>query len=355
LRGLSNIRILASFKTRLVFKIFFHFLAIVLIFITLLTVGISCMYKSFVVAAKERQIINIYEQLKDSTPTEIATEIDEINFSHNIRIYVLDSKLNPVRNLQFFSERFFIKQTINVISKYKEELDKKPYVFADDVIERKPPDTMEFVGKLDNGGYIFATLSYSFVRENIGYSISFILLFSIIAIILCAVVSYILAKKICRPIINISEITKKIAWLDFSEQCKVVSDDELGTLAKNVNFLSNRLEQNINELKAEIEKERKIDEMRKDLIINISHELKTPIFLVQSYAEGLRENVSCNDEDRNYYCHVIEDEAQRMNVMVRELLSLAKLEAGKEELRVEEFSLKEFKRYIVCSRNYHWK
>ena len=161
---MSDIRHLFNFKTKLVFKIFFHFLAIVLIFITLLTAGIGCMYKSFVVSAKERQIINIYNELKNLDLTEIASKIDDINFSHNIRIYVLDNNLKPLSNLQFFPARSFIKQTVDVISKYRDELEEKPYVFIEEFEEHKPPDTMEFVGKLKNGGYIFAVLSYSFTK-----------------------------------------------------------------------------------------------------------------------------------------------------------------------------------------------
>ena len=334
-------------KSKLVFKIFIHFVSIVVIFIMLLSAGIGTLYKTFVVTLKERQMIRIYNSLKARSASEIAQAADDINFSYNIRIYVTDSDLKQVGGKGFAPWDRFKDQDSRIIKEYIEKLSGKDYLFVKDFDMKKPPDSMMFLAKLDNGGYMVGILSYFFVRENISYSIYFILLFSVVAIILCGIVSYMLAKRISTPIINITEIAQKMATLDFSTKCSVNSNDELGVLGDNVNILSEELKRNISELRCEIEKERKIDEMRKNLIINVSHELKTPIFLIQSYAEGLEQNISGSQEDRNYYCSVISDEAKRMDVMVKELLSLARLEAGQQKMNITSFKLSEFADGIV--------
>lgn len=328
-------------KSRLLFKIFFHFVSIVIIFIILLATATATLYKTFVINAKERQMVKIFNDLKGQTVQSIAEKTDDINFSYNIRLYVTDENLDTVASGGFGHDRMLEKQGRGIIESYGGELSEKGYMFIEDN-SPKPPDSMIFFGRLDNGGYMVAILSYFFVKENLGYSIYFILMFSVVAIILCGIVSYMLAKRISTPIINITDIAQKMTSLDFSAKCSVSSNDELGALAESVNTLSEELERNITDLRHEIEKERKIDEMRKNLIINVSHELKTPIFLIQSYAEGLERNISGSEEDKNYYCSVIKDESERMGVMVKELLNLAKLEAGKEEMHKTGFDLRDF-------------
>ena len=72
--------------------------------------------------------------------------------------------------------------------------------------------------------------------------------------------------------------------------------------------------------------------MRREFLSNLSHELKTPIALIQGYAEGLAENVNDDEESRQFYCDVIVDEALKMNNMVKKLLSLNEIEFGNSKL-----------------------
>ena len=89
--------------------------------------------------------------------------------------------------------------------------------------------------------------------------------------------------------------------------------------------------------------------MRTEFLGNVSHELKTPIALIQGYAEGLKEGVSDDIESREFYCDVIMDEANKMNQMVRNLLTLNQLEFGKEEITFERFDIVELVRGVIQS------
>ena len=113
-----------------------------------------------------------------------------------------------------------------------------------------------------------------------------------------------------------------------------------------MNYMSDRLEKAINELqnanellKEDIKRKEAIDEMRRDFIANVSHELKTPIALIQGYAEGLNEGLCEDEESRKYYTEVIMDESEKMNKMVKQLLTLSSLESGNSILNKEKFNI----------------
>ena len=91
----------------------------------------------------------------------------------------------------------------------------------------------------------------------------------------------------------------------------------------------------------DIEKKEEQEQSRKEFIANASHELKTPIALIQGYAEGLKEGISDDPESRNYYCEVIADEAAKMNELVKELMSLNELEMGDKTVQIERFNINE--------------
>ena len=121
-----------------------------------------------------------------------------------------------------------------------------------------------------------------------------------------------------------------------------------------MNSLSDRLNETIGELKAanaqlqkDIREKERIDEMRKEFIANVSHELKTPIALIQGYAEGLVEGMAEDPENRDYYCNVIMDEAGKMNKMVKQLLTLSALESGSEQTELRAFDLAELVNGVV--------
>lgn len=124
--------------------------------------------------------------------------------------------------------------------------------------------------------------------------------------------------------------------------------NEIDQLGDHINRLSANLERTISELKTanvelqkDIEKKTQIDEMRKDFLSNVSHELKTPLALIQGYAEGLQDCINDDAESREFYCDVIIDEADKMNRMVKKLLTLNQLEFGNDQVVMERFDITE--------------
>ena len=146
--------------------------------------------------------------------------------------------------------------------------------------------------------------------------------------------------------------------LDFDARYQSWAGNEIDVLGDNFNKMSRKLESTISELKSannklqkDIEDKIKIDEMRKEFLDNVSHELKTPIALIQGYAEGLNENISDDPESREFYCEVIMDEASKMNKLVKNLLTLNQLESGKDAPVMERFDIVSLIRGVLGSMN----
>jgi signal transduction histidine kinase len=151
--------------------------------------------------------------------------------------------------------------------------------------------------------------------------------------------AYYISDRFTQPIKEINKITKRMAELDFSKTLDIKTEDEIGQLSQSINHLSYRLDDAIGELSREnkqleqdVDKGKRIDAMRREFVSNVSHELKTPIFLIQGYAEGLKTNIAANEEKRDFYCDVIMEEAEKMDVIVKDLLNLSQIESGNMDL-----------------------
>ena len=156
----------------------------------------------------------------------------------------------------------------------------------------------------------------------------------------------VVTSRITRPISELTKLSEKMSDLDFEARYQSWAGNEIDVLGDNFNKMSRKLESTISELKSannklqkDIEDKIKIDEMRKEFLDNVSHELKTPIALIQGYAEGLNENISDDPESREFYCEVIMDEASKMNKLVKNLLTLNQLESGKDAPVMERFDI----------------
>lgn len=171
------------------------------------------------------------------------------------------------------------------------------------------------------------------------------LLLLIVAIIL--VIDHYLKCFITKPLLKINEVTNKIANLDFSEMCNVTSKDEYGELSHNINKMSSNLQKVLRELEetnAQLEKDVYQKECllaeRKELVDNLSHEMKTPIGIIRAYAEGIENNDDLVIKEK--YTKIIIEETERMSKLISTLIDLSSLESGAYTLRKERFEFVEF-------------
>ena len=210
----------------------------------------------------------------------------------------------------------------------------------------------------DNATIFIMMMPMESIHESAAISNRFLMFVGIVVILAGSILIYFITRHITMPIKRLSELSEKMSNLDFDARYETSrrSTEEIDTLGNSMNVLSERLKTTIGELKEanaqlkkDIDEKVQIDEMRKEFIANVSHELKTPIALIQGYAEGLVEGMAEDKENRDYYCGVIMDEAGKMNRMVRQLLTLTALEFGGERLSVERFDLTELIASVISS------
>ena len=232
------------------------------------------------------------------------------------------------------------------------------YVIQKQTDTRLSSEYMVLYGTLSNGNLILMRTAVESIRESAKISNQFLVYVGVLAIAISAIVTVFVSKRITTPISELTDISKRMTELDFD--AKYVSKghrkNEIDELGEHFNRLSCALESTIselksanNELKQDIEKKTEIDEMRKEFLSNVSHELKTPLALIQGYAEGLQECINDDAQSRDFYCEVIMDEADKMNQMVKKLLTLNQLEFGNEVVPMERFNLTELIHGIINS------
>ncbi len=212
--------------------------------------------------------------------------------------------------------------------------------------ERMEMDYLEIWGTLTCGDYFMMRIPMESIRINVGISTEFVMYASVLVVLVSMVMIWWLSKKIAKPIKELTVLSGRMANLDFDVKYTSGGTNEIGQLGEHFNQMSETLEETIsqlksanNELQRDIQKKVQIDEMRKEFLSNVSHELKTPLALIQGYAEGLKECVNDDEESRNFYCDVIVDEAGKMNELVKKLLTLNQLEFGNDQVEMERFDI----------------
>ena len=207
---------------------------------------------------------------------------------------------------------------------------------------------LEIWGTLDNGYSIILRTPIQGINDNVNISTTLIKYVGGAILIVGIISAFVVSTYITRPIKQLSDIAERMSEMDFDARYEGSDKGEIGLLGKSMNNMSEKLEHNIAELKKanlelkkDIDKKEKLEIMRTDFLSNVSHELKTPIALIQGYAEGLKEGITDDPESMGFYCDVIMDEANKMNTMVKRLLTLNQIEFGNDEPEMERFDINE--------------
>lgn len=257
--------------------------------------------------------------------------------------------ISPMDSNGTFSQRYSdLRNSINALdnnSIIKSTKDYNVYIAHDFRLDTNYLALLEMPDK-DKESIVFLRTNLDSMQESVKVANRFLAYVGIGSVLISVLIMLWISRKFTDPILQLAGIAKKIGDLDFDVKYQVKSKDELGELGSSINNLSEKLESTISELKrannellSDIENKVQIDEMRKDFLSNVTHELKTPIALIQGYAEGLKDNITEDEDSRDFYCEVIIDEALKMNTMVKKLLSLNQIEFGNNQPDINRFDL----------------
>ncbi|MBS7359193.1 MAG: HAMP domain-containing histidine kinase [Oscillospiraceae bacterium] len=269
--------------------------------------------------------------------------LSEYEAKHGVSIDLYDINDNY---LYRGSSRFISGNKLNVIS--RKDYDDGSYF---NVVSEEG-STYQYIiyGKdFADGRRIEITAQKDPIRENANFATRVTTFVTVIALFVALVLVSLYAKRFTKPLIEMSRVTNKLAELDFSTKCEIKRKDEIGTLAENINTLSESLDKALTELREkneqlleDIERERQIEKMRSDFVASASHELKTPIAVIRGYAEMMK--MSTNEEDTASHecCDIIINEADKMNVLVLNMLEQSMYSSGMKKPNLENFSVNEF-------------
>ena len=353
-RGLG---IKKSIKARLIVT----FVGIVVIAFVLIALSNSFLLERYYVAKKTDAIQDVYEKLNqyDSLTSDKVQSLKSICIEKNISWVILDTNHSEIldydsRNAnRLYASLFgYITGVAPAKSSTLEETDN----YTLEVNRDMDMDYLDMWGMLDNNNVFLIRLPMAGISDSIQISNMFYLYTGMIVVAISILAIWFLSQRLTKPLEELTDISIRMSNLDFNAKYESGGEDEIGVLGQNFNKMSKELEQTISELKTannelqkDIEKKERIDDMRKEFLSNVSHELKTPIALIQGYAEGLKECINDEAESRDFYCEVIIDEAAKMNNMVKKLLTLNQLEFGNDQISMECFDLTELVRGVVNS------
>lgn len=318
--------------------------------------------EEYYIRSKTRIICDAYEAISQAANSdtygtdEFSEKLNDICSVSNLTVCIMDANsqmkyesVNGGRELEalLIGYIFGFQQPPQRVIEEGEDFTIQVMTYRDD-------EFLTMFGRLKSGISFIMRTPLESIRESVKVANRFFAYVGIAGAVAGGIIIWFVSRKVTRPILELNRISEQMVHLNFDAKYEGRVKNEIGLLGENINKLSASLEQAIselktanNELKKDIEKKEQIDEMRKEFLANVSHELKTPIALIQGYAEGLSEGIDGDKESRDFYCEVIMDEASKMNGMVQKLLTLNQLEFGNDMVSMERFDITELiKNYI---------
>lgn len=342
-------------------KLFFQIGLLVILLISLLILANSIFLEPFYTSIKKNRLLEIYDTINamDTADYEaemgglndieaktrfeiiIGTDKDHIIYTTNPRIdkihFITDKPGKYLLDKNRPKLELLTSEAINELANFHRVIDVSNGMHS-----------FLLEGELDNGYIIALFFPIASVQANIDIVNQFLIIIGIIVLIIAILVAYLISKSFTEPILSMNEVTKKMIQLDFKETCEVMSNDEIGQLSESINELSHELSTSIDnlhdknkELEKKVLEKKVLAEKRKELLSNVSHELKTPLSLIQGYAEGLNVMIKEKPENIPAYSEIILDEAIKMNDLIERMLNVDQIENGHLIINKETFDIHE--------------
>ncbi len=303
-------------------KMFLAFFGIILAIIVVFIVFNAFLYKEYIIKSNELEFENISKEISKiyySNDDYLKSYIRNISMNKGIQIDIIYSKNQTIVYSTRGSVKAFGK---NVVF----QLDEKSDIISKNTISKVDSEIGEiFIKsfKLSDDYTIVMYKPFVMIYDRVKSSTKFIMLVALFIMLPGIILVNYTTKRHVKPILELHEQTTKIAKLDFSSRFKPKNNDEISVLGENVNNISDKLSTTINELESDIEKLSKVDDLRRQFLASVSHELKTPLSIIRSYAESIKMGIV--EDEKEEYLDTIIEETDRLNDMVRNLTNTFKM------------------------------
>ena len=282
---------------------------------------------------KTNQLNNVVSNLKSTDNLNIY-KLEDIAYEYGICISVYkDGQLNTISNM--YNQGCLIGDS-KTGTEYVKSFVESGKTESTTIFNNKRFNNKTLVKalKYNDSVYIFLNSSIQPLDASIKLLKSQFLYISIIIFSISLIIGYFISRLISKPIVDISAEAKKLANGDFNVKFSTDSKiEEIGELASTLELAKNELS--------------KTDELRRDLLANVGHDLKTPLTMIKAYAEMIKDFENMSIQKRNENLNIIIEETDRLNVLVSDILDLSKLQANTYELKIEEFNLDKLIRNVL--------
>ena len=316
-------------KNKLTRHIWFYLIVFTLSIILFLWFFQVVFINNYYEYSKTNQIKNVTDEILQNYDDDIEY-LNKLSYEENICIEVVKNRIT------IYSSNDSIRGCISSSGKYKNDfyendLEEQTYKLINPLLNTK---SLIYAKKYNEDITIFVNASLEPLNNTIAILSNQLIIVSIIVVILSLIIGYFISKSISKPIVKMNEKAKKLANgnydFTFDNNSNIYEIDEL---ANTLNYAKKELAET--------------DELRRDLLANVSHDLKTPLTMIKGYAEMIRDLNSDNIEKRNANLNVIIEESERLNILVNDLLTLSKIQANKDVLEKEDFDIVELINNII--------
>ncbi len=338
-----------SLKKKLVFLL----LAIVFSVLMILLIANSMLLEPYYTEKEKAEFKETYRQIQataESAPQQLTDLFFHVAANTNMTVIVTDhyhQMLYSSSNLEDSQNASISQQLVGKLIETTPIPAGRNYTIRT-VLDEEGSEHLVMVAKLQPFGKLILVKPVASIHKSMEIYREFFMIAIVIIGLIGAIIMFLIGSLFMRPIYEIIDISKRITNLDFSKKYQVRGDDELNVLGEQINMMSDRLHENIQKLsesneslQQDLYQKERIEKMRKEFLQNASHELKTPISVIASYTEMLKDKLITEEEEREYYYGVIYDETEKMSSIVKNLLNVAQLESQTLNINLEKFSLSE--------------
>ena len=328
-------------------------LIIIMTSVILLSVLINLtMLKTYYTVKEKKTIKESYYQIQKvfQKDTVRKNDVDEIAKTYNYRVLISDGSGTIVyssegeKSLMYKSLWNILNENLDKISN---QIKKQGYAVMTNT-NKSMGTSINLMGYLDGDYTVIISTPMESIQTSARLSGQFTMYVGLILIICGAVAMYLYSRQFTKPIEDMAKAANQMSHLDFDVKVPTGSDDELGRLGASINELSSKLEFTISELKTannelqkDIEQKVQIDEMRKEFLSHVSHELKTPITSMKVLADSLVGQENVPEELYQEFLTDIAKEIDRENDIITDLLNLVRMDSGNDKLNISTVNINE--------------
>lgn len=315
-------------------RIFIYMSVLIIVIMGLILVSVSLYLDDFFYRTQETNIASTVNSIEESYTDVKSDNVQKIidyyaeNLGMSIQIVTDTGKVivnsSNYTNAASFSNMMDMRRGRFSRMNMKDMMGEHDYLVYSEVLE--------------DGNIILVRTAYQSFENAISALRQFIRFLLVPIFIIAFIVIYFLSRSISHPLIELNRVAKKMKELDFKTKYKVLREDETGQLGNTLNELTIKLEDTINKLKDELKKEKDMEKIRKEFVARVSHELQTPLSVIEGYIEAIEDKVYEKEEDVTRALGIISRESEKMSKMTQDLLDLSQMESGSYKLSTDRFN-----------------